>query len=274
MADRNRRVHRGWPGPQDVRTIEHQVVHKELFRIRCRSRRLFWNRVVGEFIGVILWVPEPTLYHALPTASHTTRTVTWPRRATWTALGLPGSVRPRPNRRGVLVVAAWTVFSPLFYARETYNRVRLSLFNSSWQPITLSWLVLVVLLPGAWAANAWSMVLLYLVAVFVLFPFAGVLQTLGRHHWGCHMDKIGIKERTALVCRAGSFSTITPAEESSLWSHLWWWLRLLGYHLPARLLVLNGDVQQHDWHHRHPASKEWVSAARARANDIRAGCPG
>lgn len=53
-----------------------------------------------------------------------------------------------------------------------------------------------------------------------------------------------------------------------------WWVRMLGIHLPARILVMVGDTPCHDRHHRAPNARDWVDYAYARQRDIDAGCPG
>jgi hypothetical protein len=53
-----------------------------------------------------------------------------------------------------------------------------------------------------------------------------------------------------------------------------WLVRMVSLHLFARLFVLVGDTPCHDYHHRHPSSKEWTSYTHARHHDAKLGCPG
>jgi fatty acid desaturase len=48
-----------------------------------------------------------------------------------------------------------------------------------------------------------------------------------------------------------------------------WTLAHVLYHLPVRLLVLPGDLPQHDFHHRSPGSEDWSTAAYARQRYMR-----
>jgi hypothetical protein len=56
------------------------------------------------------------------------------------------------------------------------------------------------------------------------------------------------------------------------------WIRWIAltvcYHIPARLLVVVGDLPNHDYHHRYPSTTEWTTAAYARQADIDAGPEG
>lgn len=47
-----------------------------------------------------------------------------------------------------------------------------------------------------------------------------------------------------------------------------WWLRMLFYHLPCRLMVMVGDGPAHDMHHRHPCHRDWPNYIYAREADI------
>jgi len=55
---------------------------------------------------------------------------------------------------------------------------------------------------------------------------------------------------------------------------LFWLVRMLGYHLPVRIAILPGELPEHDYHHRHPHSKDWANGIYARQQDLEAGCPG
>lgn len=50
-----------------------------------------------------------------------------------------------------------------------------------------------------------------------------------------------------------------------------WSLEHLCYHLPVRVMVLPGDLSQHDFHHRNPATLRWTETAFAREVDIDCG---
>jgi hypothetical protein len=256
-------------------TIEHQVVHCQLFRLKSRPLRQWCNRVVGEFIGLVLWVPEPDLYHETHAESHHKNSdVATPRDrdgAPFFRLGfLPGMAE-----RAYWELLWWTLADPRFYLRQTGERLWLSLVNSSRRRVILSWILAATLLAPLFVISGWwAFLTVYLISIFVGFPIAGLLQMSGRHFWGCHMDKLGTCARTALVCQGRFLLDPYPPPGAPLGAHLWFWARLLGYHLPARITVLNGDVQHHDWHHRYPGSPFWNESGHARMRDIENGSPG
>src|SRR5262249_13963754 len=95
-----------------------------------------------------------------------------------------------------------TLIDPRFYLRQAGERVMLSLITSTWRRVVLSWLLAVLLFTLLLeVSGGWAFLLIYLVTIFIGFPAAGLLQMTGRHFWGCHMDKLGARARTALVCQ-------------------------------------------------------------------------
>lgn len=72
----------------------------------------------------------------------------------------------------------------------------------------------------------------------------------------------------------GRFCGETPPFNQSSLAWLRWWMRMLGYHLPVRILILPGEMPEHDWHYRHPHDPDWANGIYARQRDLEAGCPG
>lgn len=256
-------------------TVEHQVIHHELFIIERTGLRRWCNWRIGDVIGILLWLPEPDLYHETHTESHhKNRDLATPHDKDAESFFRLGFLPGLPKSE--LWKTLWlTLLNPWFYVSEAAKRIRLSLVQSSWRRIISSWLLLAGLISLLFAYDGWIFFLaVYLATVFVGFPAAGVLQTASRHLWGCYMQLLGTKTRTALVCQARFLLDPWPPSGSSPWAYVRFVLRLVIYHLPVRIVVINGDVAMHDYHHRHPGTKQWTVAAYGRMEDIQAGCPG
>jgi hypothetical protein len=256
-------------------TIEHQVVHSQLFRIRYRKLRQCCNRMVGDLIDLLLWVSDPDLCHETHDESHhRNRDLATPRDRDG-ILFFRLSFLPGMPKTAHWKLLRDTLTDPWYYLRQTEERLRLSLITSSWRRVVLTWAFAGLLLAlGFIVSGGWVFLRGYVSSVCVVFPAAGLLQMSGRHYWGCHMDKLGSCARTALVCQGRFLPDLYPTPDSRLREYVWFWVRLVGYHLPARIAVLNGDVQHHDWHHRYPGSPAWIESAYARMRDIENGCPG
>jgi hypothetical protein len=81
--------------------------------------------------------------------------------------------------------------------------------------------------------------------------------------------------------RAGAdrfWGETVPARSLPAWRQTVAWIRwtllTVCYHLPSRLLVVVGDLPNHDYHHQYPSTPEWTAAAYARQRDIDSGPEG
>jgi hypothetical protein len=99
-----------------------------------------------------------------------------------------------------------------------------------------------------------------------------LLEFLSEHAWFKAKDD-GLGGRAFHVSHSWGRFCGDPVPERGAVNWLRWTARLAFYHLPARVLVVPGDLSQHDFHHRFPSSAHWVRAAYARQEDITAGHP-
>lgn len=47
-----------------------------------------------------------------------------------------------------------------------------------------------------------------------------------------------------------------------------WALRILFVELPFRIIVLQGSMPEHDWHHRHPGTRDWADGRMLREEEV------
>lgn len=186
----------------------------------------------------------------------------------------PGMTVPQLWRR-----LAWTVVSPLFHAEFLATRLAQNLWRSATyrRLMSLGYLGAVVGLvawQGAWAPFA----LAVLVPMIPLYQIVALLEFLSEHAWFKAKDDT-LGGRAFHVSHSwGRFNGDALPEKGigvvrSVGAWTRWTLRLAFYHLPSRILVVPGDLSQHDFHHRKPSTFEWVRAAYARQGDIDAGHP-
>jgi fatty acid desaturase len=172
----------------------------------------------------------------------------------------------------------WSIILPGSYLR--YARYRLW----DWHKSTPRTLVPMLgfafsLLAGAWYASAMmSLLLAYVVPLFVVFNITGLVGTFSEHHWGCLRDHGSARDRMVLLSQGRYLLDEAPdpklpaPQRYRRW--LLWWVRLVFYHLPTRIAVLPGYTLHHDHHHRHPQTEDWANATYERAEHVWNGCPG
>jgi hypothetical protein len=176
---------------------------------------------------------------------------------------------------------AWIVFlSPVFYWRGFLGRVGSNLRNGTWRRLGFAaWAGWWLSLPF-WMPHGVLVLLLGFVLPVILFAqLSALLDRLGEHEWmSPRIPAAPDRFYTAYATSARFCGAPVPARGMPLTSQLAAWIRwtalTLCYHLPARLLVVVGDLPNHDYHHRYPSTPEWTTAAYARQRDIDTGPEG
>ncbi|MFF0737884.1 hypothetical protein ACFYVK_40530 [Streptomyces chartreusis] len=187
----------------------------------------------------------------------------------------PGLSRAAQWRR------AWLVFlSPVFYWRGFVSRVGSNLRNGTWRRLGFAvwagwWLSLPFWLPH----GVLVLVLGFAVPVILFAQLSALLDRLGEHEWLAPRNpEYGHRFYTAANTSARFCGAAVPARTLPPGARFVAWVRwttvTLGYHLPARLLVVVGDLPNHDFHHRYPSTQEWTTASYARQQDIDVGPEG
>ncbi len=249
--------------------ILHQCVHKQLSGNRVVDQR------IGEVAAILVMNQSYGQFKDAHFVRHhnyqTFATIEDPPVARMLALG----IRPGMTKRQLWQRSLRIMVSPLFHALAFWARIRSNLLSpNAFQTIVLvlfaAALALVhVLLPD----GVMAMVVAFWIPLTVFVQISALLDHLGEHGWLMPADlTLPTRYRHADQSWARFNGCATPGKGLSLAQAVraWvvWAVQMLFYHLPVRLLVVVGDLPNHDFHHRHPGSKDWMIAAYARQRDI------
>jgi fatty acid desaturase len=180
----------------------------------------------------------------------------------------PGMTRTALWRR------AWLVFlSPVFYWRGFVGRVTSNLRYGTWRRAGfLAWAGFWLSLPF-WLPNGLAVLLLaFVLPVIVFAQLSALLDKLGEHEWLRERSATGRFYTTELTSARFCGAPVPTGRGAAAWVR--WTAATLCVHLPARLLVIVGDLPNHDFHHRYPSTPDWATAAYARQADIDTGPDG
>lgn len=97
------------------------------------------------------------------------------------------------------------------------------------------------------------------------FPAAGTERRRGKEHFVSLTNAIFLGEAVPDAASSRLVGALA-------WLH--WAARMAFVHAPARYLVMTGDTVCHDFHHRHPMSRDWASYIFARQADLDSGHQG
>lgn len=254
-------------------TVLHHCVHANF----SGSGRL--DRWIVEFFSSVLLVMNFDAYrHDHVTVHHSKKLATLedPDLKFLLTLGfLPGVPRGALWRR-----LAWTLVSPRFHALFLMARLASNFTRAAPYRRLMALGLHAAVVAIVAATDAWlTWLLAWVVPLTFLYHIAALLQFICEHRW-LQIAEPGQPAKVVLArLTAGRFMGepapppgLTGARRALAWGG--WAARMLLVHLPFRLLVMVGDLPQHDWHHRHIHARDWPNAAYARQRDIEAGLPG
>lgn len=256
-------------------TLEHACSHSMVFGAPC-------DRWLGEAISILTVTRSFQAYKQAHTEDHHSGLLLQPGDETYNHLINTVGFRP-----GMSVEQLWqhlwkTLFSPEFHLRVWRKRLKacfLSPFPLHNVLACTTWGFILSLI--AYTQTGWLCLLVWGLPLTVLFQMSALLRQCVEHRWpdpsaGSQRNARILGSMTSAIFLGEHTPFLDPSASNWNRCRAWtfWTLRMLGYHLPARALVLTGDTPCHDYHHRHPGSKEWCNAIFARQHDLEAGCPG
>lgn len=188
--------------------------------------------------------------------------------------------RPGMSRKMLWALTLFTLVSPHFHGFYLYSRLRSNLVRAqglrrlaAWCHVML-WMLLILFVPDMGRVFLIS----YAIPVVFVYHQSAFLELLTEHAW-FRPRQPGESPRDYIANRCWGRFCASPLPDPDrplpvrLAGWMWWVLVMTLYHFPMRFLVLAGDAPQHDFHHRHPGSRDWANAEYARQDDVAAGHP-
>lgn len=248
-----------------VSTVIHQCIHGRF------SDHHWVDNLVADAFALLTLTETPIQYRREHFVLHhrddVFTTSADPAAAFLRAIGVVPGVTVRRLWQRLLVA----LVSPRFHLRflaarlisnlATGSILRRSIFVGSVTALAL----LAILVPDFGRVLA----LAYLLPVTILYHDSVLLEFVSEHAWFAPRTLDRPSRHVHATHSWGRFcGRRLPGPELSRGRQMvsWaiWLAEHLFYHLPVRVLVLPGDLPQHDFHHRNPATRAWTQAAYAR----------
>ena len=171
------------------------------------------------------------------------------------------------------------IFSPVFQFKHSLARLKCNFYYPSMHRrllslITISiWLGIFIYCTASVETFILAFCLSFVVPLFFLCNICVILEMIAEHQYYDYDDNITLtsNEIYASKCWAIFCGTPVPQKSSNMFRDFiaWFiWVFQMIVHFIIRLTVLPGDIVTHDFHHRHPYSKEWKNYAFARQRDV------
>lgn len=254
-----------------ILVIAHQCIHKQF----SGSAKI--DRFCGELVTVLTVFQDAHEFKVEHFDAHHREsifgTLADPPAQVLLRLGFqPGMSRRQLWRRAALVFV-----SPRFYLQGFGSRLKCNLLSGTWRRAGfVAWAGFWLSLPFWLQSGGLVLALAFAVPVIPVCQLSALLDKLGEHAWLTAPDPRHGRKHYHVSATWARFCgrSVPPAslpwyEAPGAWVR--WLLAMTLYHLPSRLLVIVGDLPNHDHHHRHPATPDWMISAYARQRDIDSG---
>jgi len=149
------------------------------------------------------------------------------------------------------------LLSPTFYIKTLYNRIATH-FNKTtflYRTIFVSYHIiftfLFIILTGM---TGW--IVGWLIPISIIYTASAALRLCSRHTFPkkgcCYTHK-----ETICSFTDGIFIGDPAPNSDGILLWIYWWLKLIFFHIPSRCLILPMDGPAHDHHHRAPRHPKW-----------------
>jgi fatty acid desaturase len=253
--------------------VFHQCAHRNMWGQGYQSLEIF----VGDVVAGMLLVQSFNRYTSSHGQDHHgIHLMTLRDPTVYDFLVLLG-LSPTMTRKEMWRKIVSTSSSPAFHARFFASRVRSALrYGSALQRIValgvpLLFIVVAFFNPAALV----DYLILWLFPLVVFFQVSTILRLCVKHSFPppgpAGKGTAVMASLTGGVFVGEPFPSVAGSLAERTAAYSGWLLRMAFIHFPSRYLVLTGDAVCHDFHHRHPKSREWSNYIFARQADQDAG---
>jgi fatty acid desaturase len=162
--------------------------------------------------------------------------------------------------------------SPNFHMKFLFGRLKenLVLCPRYRAAMTLGWFAILGVIGYAFGFAILFSV--YILPIFLLIQVPALIQLLCEHIY--ISADMSPRARHKLLSNGRYCGVPLPQWSGSYFGYaaafMTWTLRIAFVELPARITIFQGSLPEHDWHHRHPGSRQWANGRMLREEELRA----
>lgn len=242
-----------------VATIIHHGVHGHLYK----SQRL--NKAVCEVLSTLFIVQPYTSYRQFHVYEHHGKKFSTVDDKDLAAIYKLGFV-PGKSKSILYLNLFAKLYSPVFHLSFLYGRIKSNLMGVPLYRFAMSALWIGFLAGMAWRYGAGVFFLLVIVPLVLVYQAASLLHLLTEHVWLLRKEGETVRDSHIKNCHGRFCGAPCPSSFTIAKTPQWlaWTVAHLFYHLPVRMLVVQGSLVCHDWHHRHGSVRQWFDYAALR----------
>lgn len=248
-----------------VATIIHHGVHNAVFKTE------FANRILCEILSTLIVVQPFDSYKKFHVYEHHGRdfsTLNDQDLATIYSLGL----RPGIPILRMKWLLAWQCINPMFHLRFMFGRVKNNLIDVPFYRLIMSCLWFGTLAWIGTVVGPYVFIIAIIMPCTIIYQICSLLHLVTEHAWVLRQSEETVRTSHVKNSHARFCGGALPSKELrgikrfSAWSS--WWLLHFLLHLPTRMLIVQGSLVVHDWHHRSGSDRGWPNAIQKREKDL------
>ncbi|WP_265284188.1 fatty acid desaturase [Verminephrobacter aporrectodeae] len=254
-----------------VSTVVHQCIH---------GRFSGWRKidyVIGELLTVLTFTQTAEEYRREHFEKHHRFGIFSTKDDPSVQFLMKSGFKPGMSVKALWIRLLLNIFSPKFHLYFITQRIRSNFVHK--RPMRLVMVYVYLLIWGGALVLGWvsqeEIFFGVIVPIIFLYQISVMLEFVSEHAWLVptqhvgHARSVHYTHSWARFCGSATpMRSATHSATSYYGCWLVWWSAQLLYHIPVRLLVLPGDLPQHDFHHRSPNTTEWPNAAYARQQHL------
>ncbi|KRW61708.1 hypothetical protein AO726_08225 [Pseudomonas sp. TTU2014-080ASC] len=246
-----------------VATIIHHGVHGHLFKNKIT------NKIICEILSTAFIVQPYEPYRRFHVYEHHGKDFASFKDKDLSAiykLGFtPGKTRQQLYKNLFKLLLSPTFHISYFKGRVTSNLTGIQPYRIAMSLIWMSFLLTTLTIYGALPFT-----LVVIIPFVIIYQMASLLHLITEHTWLLRPADKTVRDSHIENCLARFCGSLCPNDFSSknIWPWIKWGVAHIFYHLPCRMLIVQGSLVCHDWHHRFGSVREWYNYSTLREIDV------
>lgn len=248
-----------------VATLIHHSVHGHLF-----TRKTYLNRIFCEFFSTVLLIQPYDSYKKFHVYEHHGKDFSTFMDKDLSAIYQLG-FKPGKTKKQLYINLFLTLFNPKIHISYLTGRVKSNLINLPKYRLFMSIIWLSILGYVCFRNGLEFSILLVLIPYVILYQICSILHLVTEHVWLLRNLNEPVKISHYNNCLSRFCGETCPRDFSIKNWLLWakWIFNHLFFHLPTRMLIVQGSLVCHDWHHRFGGEKRWYLYSQLRENNAK-----
>lgn len=247
-----------------VATIIHHGVHQHLFK------RSYLNRVICEILSTIFIIQPYDSYKQFHVYEHHGKNFSTLDDKDLSAIYKLGFT-PGKSIKEMYLNLFKVILNPFLHLTFFAGRIKSNFFHVPIYRLLMTTIWLISLTFLCFNKGLLFSIFVIIIPFVFVYQIASILHLITEHRWVIRNKNMPVRESHLNNCLSKFCGERCPERLNFSNLHLWliWSLKHIFLHLPTRMLIVQGSLVCHDWHHRFGGERRWYLYAQLREIDAK-----